>query len=446
MTLANLPWLRKIGTGIIIGLIICSFVPAGRTANLQADTSPVAIWWPSNDAHVTGVQPFKAVIDGYDISNYRMTWSVDNGTENLMGNSWQDSAHKEALVDLSSWNWGSGGRYTITFRAYNQSGTLIGETTSALYTTTASATSPAVPTVTLSQSSIASVSTTVTQFYASPGGSALTSAAAFATIRPGDAQILQRLGTTPTAQWFGGWNTNVTGDVDALVSSAAAAHKTPLLVTYNIPNRDCGSYSGGGASASGYSSWIHALTAGLKGRPAIVIVEPDALAQVNCLASGDQAARYAMLAGAVATLETDTNAKVYLDAGHPGWVDPAVMASRLKAAGIYQAEGFSLNVSNFISTQNNSVYGHAISQLIGGKHFVIDTSRNGAGGTADGQWCNPGGQALGLSPTTATNDATIDAFLWLKTPGESDGACNGGPSAGTWWPDYALTLAKNAGY
>jgi hypothetical protein len=36
------------------------------------------------------------------------------------------------------------------------------------------------------------------------------------------------------------------------------------------------------------------------------------------------------------------------------------------------------------------------------------------------------------------------AFLWIKTPGRSDGTCSGGPPAGTWWPSYAPALAQRA--
>jgi endoglucanase len=48
--------------------------------------------------------------------------------------------------------------------------------------------------------------------------------------------------------------------------------------------------------------------------------------------------------------------------------------------------------------------------------------------------------------TPSTGDPLADAFLWIKAPGESDGTCNGGPSAGTWWPDYALGLAQRAAF
>ncbi|MCC3773203.1 glycoside hydrolase family 6 protein, partial [Streptomyces sp. UNOC14_S4] len=63
-----------------------------------------------------------------------------------------------------------------------------------------------------------------------------------------------------------------------------------------------------------------------------------------------------------------------------------------------------------------------------------------AGG--DEPWCNPPGRALGTPPTTATGSPLIDAYLWIKRPGESDGTCRGAPPAGHWWADYALRLAE----
>jgi endoglucanase len=82
-----------------------------------------------------------------------------------------------------------------------------------------------------------------------------------------------------------------------------------------------------------------------------------------------------------------------------------------------------------------------VSARVGGKHYVIDTSRNGLGGIP-GEWCNVPGQALGQLPTTRTGRALADAYLWVKYPGESDGTCNGGPRSGQWWGEYALGLAQ----
>lgn len=77
---------------------------------------------------------------------------------------------------------------------------------------------------------------------------------------------------------------------------------------------------------------------------------------------------------------------------------------------------------------------------------MIDTSRNGAG-PASGRlaWCNPRGRALGVPPLTDPHDSRVDALLWIKAPGSSDGACRPGePPAGTFWPDYAVGLATHA--
>jgi endoglucanase len=129
-------------------------------------------------------------------------------------------------------------------------------------------------------------------------------------------------------------------------------------------------------------------------------------------------------------------------------------------------------------------------------HFVIDSGRNGRGpldvsrfaqppynqpesaiaGLAAGSWCNPPGTGLGARPTTDTGVPLLDAYLWVKTVGESDGSCDIAgatrawdyerynpwgivgdarkhfdplwgmvdPAAGTWFPEQAIGLALQA--
>ncbi|HET9455216.1 MAG TPA: glycoside hydrolase family 6 protein [Gemmatimonadaceae bacterium] len=264
--------------------------------------------------------------------------------------------------------------------------------------------------------------------------------------RPSDAALMDKLAEQAQAQWFGNWNADVRSDVSAVVSSAIGAGAVPVLVAYNIPLRDCGSFSSGGAaSADAYRSWINAYADGLAGRKAIVVLEPDALAGMGCLSAGDQATRVSLLRYAVERLR-DAGGLVYLDAGNNRWQSVSTIASRLKNAGIELATGFALNVSNFFSTAEETSYGDAISAAVGGKHYVLDTSRNGLGATADAQWCNPEGRAVGSRPTSFTGRPLVDAYLWVKVPGESDGSCNGYPSSGTWLPEYALGLAQRASW
>ena len=133
-----------------------------------------------------------------------------------------------------------------------------------------------------------------------PWNPATAQAAAWSATRPADAALMARMGNTPTAAWFGGWNTNVESDVSSVVSLANATNAMPTLVAYNIPSRDCGSYSAGGAAnAAAYTTWIDNFAAGIGNGRAAVVLEPDALAGIDCLDADGQASRYALLSHAV---------------------------------------------------------------------------------------------------------------------------------------------------
>jgi endoglucanase len=279
------------------------------------------------------------------------------------------------------------------------------------------------------------------RLFVSPDSPAKRQADAWRKSRPSDAALMQRIAEQPVARWMGNWNRNVRGDVAAVMSDASRQGATPVLVAYNIPSRDCGSYSAGGSSGAGaYRKWIRDFAAGLGGRRAIVVLEPDALGGADCLSADKRDERFSLLRDAVEVLK-GANAIVYIDAGNAKWHTASAIAQRLSQAGISAADGFALNVSNYQTTQANVAYGASVSKLVGGKHYVIDTSRNGIG-VSNGKWCNVPGAALGAFPTTKTGHALVDAYLWIKQPGESDGSCNGGPGAGQWWADYALNLAR----
>ena len=280
-------------------------------------------------------------------------------------------------------------------------------------------------------------------FYVNPFSKAKQTADAWRSTRPADAVQMDKIATQSAAVWMGNWNTNIQADANNQAATITSAGAIPVFVAYNIPQRDCGGLSGGGGATSDvYRSWITGLADGIGARKAVVILEPDALANMGCLSAADQQNRLDLLKFAVATLRAKGQIFVYLDAGHSAWQSAAAMADRLIRAGVEAANGFSLNVSAFGFTESNTTYGESISSRIGGKHFIIDTSRNGLGPTADNQWCNPAGRAIGLRPTAVTGNALIDAYLWIKVPGESDGACNGYPVSGTWMPEYALGLAQ----
>lgn len=267
--------------------------------------------------------------------------------------------------------------------------------------------------------------------------------------RTEDATALEKIARQPVAIWPTGETGGVEGEVAGVVSQARAAGRTPVLTAYNIPNRDCGQYSSGGAeNEDQYREWLDAFARGMGGQRSVVVLEPDALPQTltNCEGEGEQQGREELLAEAVRTL-SGAGGEVYIDAGNPGFVtDTGKLVDGLRKSGVEQAAGFSLNVANFMNTEQVQAYGQQVSDQLGGARFVIDTSRNGNGsyeGPEQPSWCNPPGRALGTPPTRDTGSPQVAAFLWVKEPGDSDGDCRGAPAAGDFWPKYALDLANN---
>jgi endoglucanase len=282
-----------------------------------------------------------------------------------------------------------------------------------------------------------------TVFYTNPNSSVQQWVAA----NPGNANepvIASKIASQPQATWYTTYNpTAIQSQVSSLTSAAAAKGQAPILVAYDIPNRDCGGASAGGAGTiANYETWISNFAAGLGSATAIVLVEPDSLALQSCLSSSDASARDGAIAFAGHVIHADDpNAKVYFDGGHSDWNSPAQQAAVLEAAGVTaDANGVFTNVSNFEWTNDELYYGQQILNDIGdlNLHLVIDTSRNGIG--PGNTWCDPSGRALGLNPTANTGYSYVDAFLWVKPPGESDGCA---AAAGTFVASVADALATN---
>lgn len=250
----------------------------------------------------------------------------------------------------------------------------------------------------------------------------------------------------PLARWFVGAEDDAR-NARAYVRRAAAVRRLPVLVAYNIPWRDCGGYSAGGAGEpAAYRAWVDGLVDAVGSRPAVVILEPDALAGQSCRSAEQQWAYLAMMRYAVDQFADHArNTWVFLDAGHSGWNDPATMAQRLRDAGVERARGFSLNVSNYQSAGSNLAYGQAIVDRLaeGGidAKFVIDTGRSGSESNAP-EWCNPPGQRTGEPPGLGRVGG-LELALWVKAPGESDGTSCGiapGGRAGQFLPALAEAL------
>jgi hypothetical protein len=101
--------------------------PGGSTGDPTTGPATTNIWWPTNGAAVVSTQPFKAMLEGRDISTYRMFWQVDGGQLNPMSDSSEDYPHKEAWVDVSNWRWQPSQQYQLNFVSQDLAGTPISE-------------------------------------------------------------------------------------------------------------------------------------------------------------------------------------------------------------------------------------------------------------------------------------------------------------------------------
>jgi len=223
-----------------------------------------------------------------------------------------------------------------------------------------------------------------------------------------------------------------------------AKPQLPILVVYNIPNRDVGQYSKGGAkSKERYLDFIERFAKGVGEDSPIIIYEPDALPHSTLLSEEDREWRLQLMKESLQLLTDNCNGIVYIDVGHSAWLPPKDADVLLNKVTNPKVRGFSMNTCNYRTTKECLKWGKRLCKYQGeDTHFVIDTSRNG-NGPKDDEWCNPQGRGLGESPTTDTEHRLCDAFLWVKIPGESDGKCNGGPKAGMFWGEQAEELVQN---
>lgn len=289
-------------------------------------------------------------------------------------------------------------------------------------------------------------------------------AAQAAASNPSQAFQLNKIANQSTAYWITPQSpdSNNQSIVNKLETQAIAANQVPVFVMYAITNRDCGLYSSGGESSDlAYKSLVNYVKAGIGGRKAVVILEPDSLTELKtCLNSTQQSDRLSLLRYASDTLSVP-GTSVYMDAGNAfeqGTIAASVsyMLPLLEAVDINKDAGFELDTSLDQYTKDEQNFGDqmvAALQKAGitNKGYTIDTSRNGNGpaGNPLSAYCNLPHLGLGTPPSSVTSDPLNDAYLWVKYPGQSDGSCKGAgvpepsyPPSGVFWPAYAIGLAE----
>lgn len=245
---------------------------------------------------------------------------------------------------------------------------------------------------------------------------------------PEAADRLEALRQTPIATWLHHPTNEVGGVVSEILESSSDTNSLPLFVAYNIPNRDLGNWSQGGAGdTDAYIEWVQTVSDAIGDHQAVVVLEPDALPQSSELSGEEKEARLSTLASALDAFHDNENTAVYLDAGVNTWLAPEETASLIQQVADKSengVHGISLNVSNYRAEADIKEYGEQVQQALGQRLYVLaDNSRNGAPeAIADEDWCNPAGQRIG------STDGKFDSTLYfetayIKTPGQSDGEC-----------------------
>jgi endoglucanase len=282
-------------------------------------------------------------------------------------------------------------------------------------------------------------------------------ARAWRSSHPSWAKLMRKIADQPEARRVGGFTPNIERTIHDYVARAGAesAGSVPIIVIYRLKHVSCGGYGDSPGEAASYKQWIDAFAQGVGSHRALIFLEPDGIMTSPCLSHRGLATRIAELSYATSRLSALPNSPVYVDAGAADALPYRRTADLLNRIGIARIQGFFLNSTHFDWTGSEIAFGTKISQLVGGKHFVVSTAANGKGPLVPHSrvkygnelLCNPPGRGLGVRPTTSTASPLADAYLWIGNPGRSAGPCHpGDPSNGTWWPQYALGLAQRAAF
>jgi cellulose 1,4-beta-cellobiosidase len=319
-----------------------------------------------------------------------------------------------------------------------------------------------------------------------------------------------RVAGNPTAVWLdriaaiAGTSTSLglRAHLDAALAQGAGYIQ---FVIYDLPGRDCSALASNGELGTGdlaryqaeYIDPIAAIQgdAKYKNIHIVNVVEIDSLPNLitntsvaTCATMKSNGGYVNGIAYALRKLGAIGNVYNYLDAAHHGWIGwdtnfgptaDLMYQTAVTSGNVKNVAGFITDTANYSAlTEPNFTIGTTVNgQSVRQSHWVdwnqyvdelsfaqafrtklvsegfdpaigmlIDTSRNGWGGTARpagpststdvntfvdqsridrrihaGNWCNQSGAGLGERPRA--NPATgIDAYVWVKPPGESDGS------------------------
>ncbi|KAK0672371.1 family 6 putative glycoside hydrolase [Cercophora samala] len=289
------------------------------------------------------------------------------------------------------------------------------------------------------------------------------------------------------------------GRIDEAIATARRVQKQTGkkqivgLVLYNLPDRDCSAGESAGELLSGENGFERykeefvkpyaQKVAAAKDLEFAIVLEPDSLGNLVTnlnipLCAGAVDVYRDGIAHAITQLQQD-NVHLYIDAAHGGWLgwnDNLPLAADEFAEVLKRADeasgkknkirGFATNVSNYnplhavvrenytewSNSWDESNYATSLAPHLEERglpaHFIVDQGRVALPGARKewGEWCNVAPSGFGPAPSTNTNNTVVDAIVWIKPGGESDGECGyiNAPRAGHWHDEFAQQLVENA--
>jgi endoglucanase len=275
------------------------------------------------------------------------------------------------------------------------------------------------------------------------------------------ARALAKIAAQPEANRFslysmGGGPGAIYGQVHKIVCNNMAADPgtVPIFTTFFLYQAGyCETRSEILAHRHTFERQINEMAHGIGRRPAVMLLELDAVGASKCMQRN----------GALPSWEADMRYEiektsalphtvVYMEAGYADSNDPRYTARVLNAVGIRKIRGFWTNDTHEDWTINEVHWGERVSRLTHGAHFIVNTATNGQGPLVPADrvhqgnevLCNAPGRGIGPLPQVDPGYSGVDAFLWTAPPGNSSGACNGGPPAGTFWPAKAVAMSALA--
>jgi endoglucanase len=273
--------------------------------------------------------------------------------------------------------------------------------------------------------------------------------------------LLEKIASQPTgvmiSRYSGGGSPRAVYNVTRqyLCGAAKAAPRTvPIINTYFLYQAGyCETRSEILAHRRRFQSEVSAMTRAIGRHPVVMLLEMDAIGSSHCMArNGGLADWEGDLRYEIDKVAVLPHTVVYVEGGYSDGAKPSYTARVLKAVHIQRIRGFYTNDTHINWTIKEIRWGEEVSRLVGGTHFIVNTSDSGRGPLLNANparqgveaLCNPPGRGAGPRPTADTGYSSVDAFLWIHVPGESSGHCNGGTASGTFWLARTLGEAANA--